>query len=472
MFRKWLSVTTVTCASVITFNRFVVTADTDNKHQNKLYYSTVIIGAGWAGVGVAASLKFNNVNDFVILEKGNCVGYFWSKLYNSIKMNTYQHRLWHSPLSIEPKEIEDYRSKSEVKHIKFDEQHNEWILNLNNGQQIHTSLLTIATSINCIPYIPNFNDMNKFEGYMIHSFEYFKPQQFDNMKYKNGKRKFLVIGCGNSAIEIAGEIKKYDEKTNIITLLIRNGRHFTKENTKHRFERILDKICKPSPFSDESLLNDNLISSNDLSFHKDIIDFDKFTDFMIFTNMQKYGISKPKLSPTADHYYNKKLTIVDRGTIPFIKKHKIAINNKTIKQFTKNGVQFDDGTYENYDVIIFGTGFRHGLNQLFDENIWNKLNTIEYNYPHGLIQMCKEKNIEIPMHRAYAWPNLNGRCRSKIYNNLYFAGFDQGYLGGLTIGLYSWCIGEEIAVKLGKISIDKCTIPWIETETMLAESKV
>merc|ERR1712190_504233 len=74
--------------------------------------------------------------------------------------------------------------------------------------------------------------------------------------------------------------------------------------------------------------------------------------------------------------------------------------------------------------------------------------------------------IEIPMQRPYRWPYLNGRCRSKVYDNLYFAGFDQGYLGGLTIGLYSWAIGEEIAVKLNKISIDECTIPWIKNETL------
>ena len=250
--------------------------------------------------------------------------------------------------------------------------------------------------------------------------------------------------------------------------MIRNGRHFTKETTKHRFESFLDKICSPSPFSEESLINDNLISCNDLQFHLDIIEFDKFTDIMIFKDMRKYGIPKPKLSPTADHYYNKKLTIVDRNTIPLIKKKQINIkNNKQIKQFTNDGdIEFDDGTISKYDVIIFGTGYRHNLNNLFDDKLWNKLSTNEYNYPDGLIKLCQEKGFKIPLKRPYDWPLLNGRCRSKIYQNLYFAGFDQGYLGGLTIGLYSWAIGEEIAVKSNKLQIDQCTIPWIKTETM------
>ena len=230
---------------------------------------------------------------------------------------------------------------------------------------------------------------------------------------------------------------------------------------------MLDRICSPSPFSEESLVSDNLLSCNDLSFHVDIIQFDKLTDYFIMTNLEKYGIPKPKLSPTADHYYNKKLTIVDRRTIPLIKKKKIEVINKSIKQFVRNGVEFDDGTIGEYDVVIFGTGYHHGLDQLFDEDMWDKVSTKEYNYPDGLLDICEETGIELPMNRPYRWPYLNGRCRSRMYDNLYFAGFDQGYLGGLTIGLYSWAIGEEIAVKLDKISVEECTIPWIASETMI-----
>eukprot|EP01083_Nonionella_stella_P067775 179486_1 len=452
------------------------------------YHKAVIIGAGWAGIGVGAALSSNQVDDYVILEKGNRVGYFWSKLYDSIRMNTYRHRLWHSPSSIEPAKIQDYRDKEgvldyltkytqyhninphiqlnkDVQHIEYDTNNNEWILHLSDGQQIRTSLLTVATSINRVPYIPEFQGMDQYSGCMLHAFEYERASQFDAIQpvTREGKRKkkFLVIGCGNSAIEIAGEIQQYDLHSNDVTLLVRNGRHFTKEKTKQRFESVLNKICSPSPFSEESLLKDNLVSCNDLSFHSDIIDFDWLTNF-IMIDMSKYGIPKPTLSPTADHYYYKKLTIVDRGTIPLIKKGWIHVNNKTIKQFVENGVEFEDGSIEEFDVVIFGTGYRHGLDDLFGERMWSELGTKEFNYPDGLVQMYQAKNIEIPMRRAYDWPDLNGRGRSKIYDNLYFAGFDQGYLGGLTIGLYSYAIGEELCVKLDKLSVDQCTIPWIK----------
>lgn len=209
-----------------------------------------------------------------------------------------------------------------------------------------------------------------------------------------------------------------------------------------------------------------MVSCNDLSFHLDIIDFDAFTDWMIFVKMDKYGIPKPALSPTADHYYNHKLTIVDRNTIPLIQKREIKVLNAEIDHFTENGAVFGDGVEREYDVVLFGTGYHHGLDRLFEPAVWDRISTAEIGYPDGLIEICQGKGVELPTQRKYAWPDMNGRSRSRVHDNLYFAGFDQGYLGGGTIGIYAWAVGEEIAVKLNKISVDQCDIPWIRNETM------
>ena len=99
---------------------------------------------------------------------------------------------------------------------------------------------------------------------------------------------------------------------------------------------------------------------------------------------------------------------------------------------------------------------------VFGNELWQRLSTDSFHYPNGLIEKYSSKGINLPLQRNYLWPNTNGRGRSNIYDNLYFAGFDQGYLGGLTIGVYSWGIGEEIACKLEKINKNECEIPWVD----------
>jgi len=77
---------------------------------------------------------------------------------------------------------------------------------------------------------------------------------------------------------------------------------------------------------------------------------------------------------------------------------------------------------------------------VFGDELWSEISTSSFDYPENLFSEIKDKSKleHIPKTRSYPWPNTNGRSRSKIYDNLYFAGFDQGYLGGLTIGIYSW----------------------------------
>ena len=273
-----------------------------------------------------------------------------------------------------------------------------------------------------------------------------------------------MIGCGNSSIEIAGELKLSDPIHNNVTILVRNGRYFTKKKVKQRFEVFLDKICTPSPFSDKSILNDNLIPKTDIKFHESIIQFDRFTEFLLFTNLEKYNIKKPLISSLADHYYNNKLTVVDKHTIDLIKSNKISIINNEIDSFIPNGIQFKNGDIKDYDIIILGTGYRHNLENLFDKNLWyNELSTLEHDFPRNMQDNIDPKILEnLPTKRQYLWPKTNTYSRSIHFDSLYFAGFDYGYLGGLTIGLYSWGIGEEISVKLGKMDINDCEIPWIK----------
>ena len=61
--------------------------------------------------------------------------------------------------------------------------------------------------------------------------------------------------------------------------------------------------------------------------------------------------------------YEKKLEIVDRMSLPLFEEGKIHVTNSEIEHFTKNGVKFQNGKIENFDTVIFATGYTHGFEQ-------------------------------------------------------------------------------------------------------------
>ena len=48
----------------------------DEKVESHIY-DVIVIGAGFCGIACGAGLKTYGISNFIILEKGDCVGYFW-----------------------------------------------------------------------------------------------------------------------------------------------------------------------------------------------------------------------------------------------------------------------------------------------------------------------------------------------------------------------------------------------------------
>jgi len=178
----------------------------------------IIIGAGWAGLGVAASLKSNGVQNFKVLERGDCVGYFWSNLYDSIHMNSYKHELWKNPPNLDSERYSEYKTKKEIleylneysdghelkDHLCFstdvqtiERDGERWIVKTDQGE-FRAKVLSVATSPNRLPHIPQIPGLENFPGYSMHTFQYKDATQQD------WGDDVVVVGCGNSAMEIAG----------------------------------------------------------------------------------------------------------------------------------------------------------------------------------------------------------------------------------------------------------------------------
>ncbi len=183
---------------------------------------TIIIGTGFAGIGMAIAFKKAGLGDFLILEKQHDVGGVW-------RDNTYPGAACDVPshlysFSFEPNpswsrvfapqaEIHQYlqhcaekygllpsiRFGCEVAQARFHEELELWTVTLTSGQVLQARFVVTATGQLSRPVYPKLEGMDSFQGHVCHS------ARWDHRYDMTGKR-VAVIGTGASAIQFVPAI--------------------------------------------------------------------------------------------------------------------------------------------------------------------------------------------------------------------------------------------------------------------------
>ncbi|MEV1245371.1 NAD(P)/FAD-dependent oxidoreductase [Nonomuraea sp. NPDC049750] len=182
----------------------------------------VIIGSGFAGIGMAIKLKAAGYHDFVILEKAADLGGTWrdntypgcacdvpSPMYSySFDLNPGWSRMF-SP----QEEIWDYLRACGEKHgitphfrygkrvvaLKYDDLDRRWAVTTDDGETLRTNAVVSGIGALHIPSFPEISGREVFAGAAFHSAEW------DHSVDLAGKR-VAVIGTGASAIQFVPRI--------------------------------------------------------------------------------------------------------------------------------------------------------------------------------------------------------------------------------------------------------------------------
>lgn len=182
----------------------------------------IIVGAGQAGLAIGYYLKQERYN-FLLLDAGNRIGDSWRKRYDSLQLFTprsYSSLPGMALIGEEngfpyKDEIANYLEKY-AQHFQFPVQLQTEVLKIRKQQDIfelHTPT-EILQSKNVIiasggfqkPFIPLFSQRLSSNVFQIHSSQYKSPLQIP-------KEKVLVVGGGNSGMQIAVELAKTHEVT-------------------------------------------------------------------------------------------------------------------------------------------------------------------------------------------------------------------------------------------------------------------
>jgi dimethylaniline monooxygenase (N-oxide forming) len=315
------------------------------------YPRAAVIGAGSSGIAAAKALHERGV-PFTVFEASDRVGGNWvfgnrngmSSAYRQLHINTSRDRMQYSDFPM-PKSYPDYPHHAQIAayfdayvdhfgfrdRIRFETKVDHanrrddgvWELALSDGSVERFDALLVANGHHWDPRWPEpmFPGHDTFAGMQIHAHDYRDADIFA------GKRA-LVLGMGNSAMDIAVEASQVADRT---FLAARRGAWIL---PKYMFGRPVDQLPNTPrlPLKLRMRLFEAMIR-----FH--------------VGRPEQYGLPKP------DHAFGEAHPTVSGRIIDRLQ-HGAITPKPNIARLDGEEVEFADATRERVDVVVYCTGYR------------------------------------------------------------------------------------------------------------------
>ena len=393
--------------------------------------SVCIIGAGASGIAVAKTLHQNGIA-FDCFERGSAIGGNWrynndnglSSAYRSLHINTNRMVMAYSdypmpteyPMFPHHSQISQYFDNY-VDHFGFrdkitfrTEVTDVTRMVAANGSMAYRvstrpvgqdgqgevtervyDYVIVANGHHWNPRLPDPAFPGTFAGETIHSHDYKEPEQIAG-------KSLLVVGIGNSAVDIACEAARLH--TGKVTISTRSGAY------------IMPNWLMGLPF-------DSLASPATAKLPMALQRFMLNVSLRLAHGKQEnYGVPKPDRPLLSEHptVSQDLLNMAGRGLIRF---------KPNIDHFEGHDVVFTDGTRDQFDMIVYATGYKVTF-PFFNEGFVNV-----------------EQTNDLQLYRRVVHPDFPG---------LYFVGLVQP-LGAIMP------LAETQAIWLAKLLKEECRLP-------------
>ncbi|KAJ4896565.1 putative indole-3-pyruvate monooxygenase YUCCA10 [Raphanus sativus] len=359
----------------------------------------LIVGAGPAGLATSVCLNQHSIPN-IILEKEDIHASLWKKrAYERLKLHLAKN-FCQLPYMPHGSDVPTFMSKDlfieyldayvtrfdikpryncAVKFSTFEVSNNKWRVEAENivtgeTEVYWSEFLVVATGENGDGNIPTVKGIDTFPGEIVHSSMYKSGRDFKG-------QNVLVVGGGNSGMEISFDLCNFDANT---TVLVRTPRHILTKEEVYLGMSLL-KYC-PVKMVDTLVMAVSTARS------------------FMYGDLSKYGLFRPKQGPFATKLFSGKAPVIDVGTVQKICDGKIQVINGGIRSIQEKTLTFENGKKQDFDVIVFATGYK--------SSVCNWLKNYEY-------MMKKDGFPKNPMPKHW-----------KGENNLYCAGFSRKGIAG------------------------------------------
>jgi cation diffusion facilitator CzcD-associated flavoprotein CzcO len=334
----------------------------------------VIVGAGFAGIGVAALLKRAGIDSFTIYEKAEGVGgAWWHNIYPGAEVDTHSF-MYSFPFKPYPwsrtharqaevqgylaETVEDYDLGRHlhlgvgVDSAVWDEQTHTYQLTLDTGEEVICQVLVGATGFLNMPKYPTWPGLETFRGPAFHTARW-------ETQWDLSDKTVAVVGTGSTGIQLVPELAKIVKKLYVFQRepgwIVAKGDHDygPVERTRlanrwwYRWERLkflrfIEKIQFTGDiFTPGTAANDAARASALAFIERELGD-------------------RPDLQKlvTPDYPYWGKRTILHSTFYQSLKNDNVELVPRAVASVTETGVVDADGEERAVDALIMATGFQ------------------------------------------------------------------------------------------------------------------
>ena len=337
-------------------------------------HDTLIVGAGFSGIGAAINLDKAGLGDYLIIEAGDGPGgtWYWNT-YPGIAVDipsfSYQFSFEQSPdwtRTYAPGHelrayaehcVDKYRLRPKIRFntkvlgAAFDDDESLWRIQLDSGEVATARFLINACGVLITPQFPDIDGVDSFAGVTMHT------ARWDHKQDLRGKR-VAVIGTGASAVQVIPEIAPIVKRLTVFQRtpiwcfpkfdvpLSPIARRMMRLPGGHVVQRLLSQayveltFTLPAQYFTVNPMAKNMSKVGEAYLRKQVDDpevRDKLTPHYAV------GCKRPG-------FHNTYLSTYNRDNVELV--------TEPIDKVTGSGVATTDGQTRDVDVLILATGFR------------------------------------------------------------------------------------------------------------------
>lgn len=313
----------------------------------------IIVGGGPAGLTTAGALKQAGL-DATILDGGERIGQSWEGRYDRLHLHTVRaySGLAHFPI---PRTYPRYVSKDQyarylrdyashfdlkvlprtpVKRIRQEQRDRRPGWAVESGSELWFGrAVVIATGQYSQPVCPEYPGLSQYRGETRHSSSYRSGRAFQG-------RRVLVIGAGNSGMEIAVDL--VEQGAAKVAISVRSAPPVVPRDFLGTPAQVFGILMNSFP----PALSDRV---------------GRALSRLVLGDLSRYGLPSPSWGPFSAH----RTPVIDVGFAAALKAGKVSIR-PPVRSFTLGGVTYPAQGEESFDAVIFATGFRTGLESLLE----------------------------------------------------------------------------------------------------------